>query len=160
MEYDYTKNPEEFNTKNCQKIGTSLQKGRMLFFKFEEDRSSISICNGYDKLAETAAVMNFECDDTICTNAQACQNQIKRFIKSLLINICKRRPQKQELGTLPKNIFDFCIELGKKQIKECLQFIDKGQEFMDSVPSGGIKNTEEDLKAFDKVMFDVISGLF
>ena len=62
-------NPEEFNTKNCQKIGTSLQKGRMLYFKYKYDRGSISICNDYENLAETAAVMNFECDDTICTNA-------------------------------------------------------------------------------------------
>jgi hypothetical protein len=71
-DFDYTKNPEEFNPKNYQKIGTSLQKGRMLYFKYKYDRGSISICNDYENLAETAAVMNFECDDTICTNAQAC----------------------------------------------------------------------------------------
>jgi hypothetical protein len=27
--------------------------------------------------------MNFESEDVICTNAQACQNQAKRFLKNL-----------------------------------------------------------------------------
>jgi hypothetical protein len=68
-----------------------LQKARNLYYKFVHERGEISIVKDYDKLSETANVMNFECDDTICTNAQACQNQIKKLLKSILFNVGKRR---------------------------------------------------------------------
>ena len=79
----------EFN-KN-QKPTTDLQKGRILYNKFFKEHGEISLAKDYEKLSETANVMNFECDDTICTNAQACQNQIKKLLKSILFNISKRK---------------------------------------------------------------------
>jgi len=104
--------------------------------------------------------MNFECDDTICTNAQACQNQIKKLLKSILFNISKRKPQ-HFLDPSPEKISEFCYELGSKQIEECLQFIQNGENFLARYGSQFEQSTaSECYQVFDNVMFDLISGLF
>lgn len=112
-EYDYT-NVEQFNQKNKLKIGTNLQKARFLFFKYRAEQGSISLVHMFESLAESAKVMDFECDDTICTNAQACQTQIKKFLKFLLSNLSKRRVKEGqgESILLPKHMFDFCYKMG------------------------------------------------
>lgn len=70
--------------------------------------------------------MNFECDDTICQNAQACQNQIKRFVKSVLQSISKRRGVARQSPSPPTPLFEFSYEIGRKQVVECMNFIDRG----------------------------------
>lgn len=161
--YDYKANKEAFSAKNALKVGTRLEKGRFLYFKYHENVGAVSFCNEYDQLPEAAAVMNFECDDTICQNAQACQNQVKRFVRSVLQGIAKRRSAARLSQTSSEEtslkLFDFAYEIGRKQVVECLSFIDEGLERLKEIESHA-KFDEEAAKIFDKVMFDVISGLF
>ena len=56
-------------------------------------------------------------------------------------------------------LFDFAYEIGKKQVMECMSFIDEGQKRLREIVDRGVFD-ETVAKVFDKVMFDVISGLF
>ena len=73
-------------------------------------------------------------------------------------NINKRRIS-NPFDSMPGPLFSFCYASGAKQIKECLQFINNGNEFL-------IKHAETTaftsalISEFDNILFDVISGLF
>jgi hypothetical protein len=44
--------------------------------------------------------------------------------------------------------------LGKKQIEECLSFIDRGDKFVENI------DELNDFSEYDNTLFDIISGLF
>jgi hypothetical protein len=51
-----------------------ISKGRNLYFKYEVSKQAGTLDASYHMQSDSADVMNFECDDNICTHAQACQN--------------------------------------------------------------------------------------
>jgi len=66
--------------------------GRRLYFKYKKNVGDVSLKKDLDSLQDTADVTNFECDDTICTNAQATQNKIKKLLKEIQRTIRAGRP--------------------------------------------------------------------
>jgi len=73
-----------------ERATNALIKGRSIYHKHMHEQGQVSITKEYERLSQTADVMNFECDDTICTNAQACQNQIKKLMKFIMSSTSKR----------------------------------------------------------------------
>ena len=54
-------------------VTTELQAAARLYEKYERQKGSDTLTKHIHELADTASVMNFKCDDSICTNGQACQ---------------------------------------------------------------------------------------
>lgn len=65
--YSYDKN---FNKQRMAPT-SELMLGRRLFFKFKKNVGDVSLLKNLENLQDTADATNFDCDDTICTNAQA-----------------------------------------------------------------------------------------
>lgn len=76
-DYDYEKNLAKVKEATV----SDLHLGRKLYHKFQVQIGDTSLTKNLERLQETADVINFECDDAICTNAQACQSKIKRLLK-------------------------------------------------------------------------------
>jgi hypothetical protein len=82
--------------------------------------------------------MNFESEDVICTNAKACQNQAKRLLKNLPGAVRTRKLfgnilDSQNLSEQSQLIF--CVDLGKKQVAECISFIESCNDFLEKYES-------------------------
>lgn len=60
---------------------SELILARKLYFKYKKNVGDVSLVKNLDGLQDSADVTNFECDDTICTNAQATQGKIKKLLK-------------------------------------------------------------------------------
>lgn len=65
----------EFNYKDYKPVKlmtNDLNKARNLYFKYFVTKQDGSLDSSYSLQSDSADVMNFECDDNICTHAQAC----------------------------------------------------------------------------------------
>ena len=73
-------------------------------------------------------------------------------------NINKRRLA-HPLDLMPAPLSSFCTALGSKTIKECLELIGNGDKFLAKHADTG-SFSRESIADYDKILFDVISGLF
>lgn len=91
---------------------SELMLGRRLYFKFKKSVGDVSLIKNLEGLQDTANVTNFDCDDTICTNAQATQSKIEKLVKQIQTAIRSGRSI-HDLVLLEEPQYEVCARLGR-----------------------------------------------
>lgn len=156
---DKIEEPRDVSVRNPE---TELDRGRKLYDKFVRNMGEHSLSMLSSKLSDKADVMNFKSEEHLCSNAQACQSQILKFIKFILTSFSRTKSYREMKLSETANISVFYQHLAEKIVGECSHYITKGLQFLHDFEQLDFEkdNLDAFIQAYDQVMFKAISGLF